>query len=147
MAQSNFTVDTKISDVIGDEAFDDWGRLIFPVNKNYCSGDTLGNLRLPWYNYINPAHTVEIVNYMKDKTLAGNQVFFDIYIEEEKAADPRKENAGLFFFRGNKNEKFAVTCAGGGWAYVGAMHDSFPLALELSKQGYKPLQSSIAPVH
>lgn len=136
LAQSNFTVDTKISDVIGDEAFGDWGRLIFPVNSGYYSGDTLGNLRLTWYNYINVAHTVEIVNYMKDQTLAGNQVFFDIYTEEEKAADPRKENTGLFFFRGNENEKFAVTCAGGGWAYVGAMHDSFPHALELSKRGY-----------
>ena len=26
--------------------------------------------------------------------------------------------------------------AGGGFAYVGAMHDSFPHALELSKKGY-----------
>lgn len=134
--RSNFTVDTKISDVIRDSAFGDWGRLIFPVNSGYYSGDTLGNLRLTWYNYINPAHTVEIVNYLKDQTLSGNQVFFDIYTEEEKAADPRKENTGLFFFKGNENEKFAVTCAGGGWAYVGAMHDSFPHALELSKQGY-----------
>ena len=33
-------------------------------------------------------------------------------------------------------EKFAVCNAGGGFAYVGAMQDSFPHALELSKQGY-----------
>ena len=26
--------------------------------------------------------------------------------------------------------------AGGGFAYVGALHDSFPQALELSKMGY-----------
>ena len=32
--------------------------------------------------------------------------------------------------------KFAVCNAGGGFAYVGAMHDSFPHALELSKKGY-----------
>ena len=79
---------------------------------------------------------MEIVNYFEDQTLQGNQVFYDIYTEEEKAADPRKADTGLFFFRGNENEKFAVTCAGGGWAYVGAMHDSFPHALELSKKGY-----------
>ena len=136
ISSSDFTIDTKIFDVINDEVFDDWGRLIFPVNNSYYSGDTLGNLRLTWYNYINPMHTVEIVNYFKKQTLRGNQVFFDIYTEEEKAADPRKADTGLFFFRGNKNEKFAVTCAGGGWKYVGAMHDSFPHALELSKKGY-----------
>jgi acetyl esterase/lipase len=42
----------------------------------------------------------------------------------------------LFFFKGNPGEKFAVLNAGGGFSYVGAMHDSFPHALELSKKGY-----------
>lgn len=131
-----YTADTKISDVINDPVFGDFGRLIFPVNSGYYSGDTLENLRLTWYNNINVAHTVEICNYLKNQTIAGNRVFYDIYTGEEKAADPRKENTGLFFFRGEKNAKFAVTCAGGGFAYVGAMHDSFPHALELSKRGY-----------
>ncbi len=54
----------------------------------------------------------------------------------EVMEDPGKENTGLFFFRGNPGEKFAVTNAGGGFAYVAAMHDSFPHALELSKKGY-----------
>ena len=121
---------------MSDEAFGNWGRLIFPVHSGYYSGDTLGNLSLTWYRNINAAHTVEICNYLKDQTLAGNQVFYDIYTAEEKAVDPRKAETGLFFFRGNENAKFAVTCAGGGWAYVGAMHDSFPHALELSKKGY-----------
>ena len=131
-----YTADTRISDVINDPVFGDFGRLIFPVNSGYYSGDTLENLRLTWYNNINVAHTVEICNYIKNQTIAGNRVFYDIYTDEEKAADPRKENTGLFFFRGEKNAKFAVTCAGGGFAYVGAMHDSFPHALELSKRGY-----------
>ena len=135
-AAEQYTADTKISDVINDPVFGDFGRLIFPVNSGYYSGDTLKNLRLTWYNNINVAHTVEICNYLKNQTIAGNRVFYDIYTDEEKAADPRKENTGLFFFRGEKNAKFAVTCAGGGFAYVGAMHDSFPHALELSKRGY-----------
>ena len=37
-----YTIDTKISDVINDPAFEDYGRLIFPVNSGYYSGDTLG---------------------------------------------------------------------------------------------------------
>jgi acetyl esterase/lipase len=45
-------------------------------------------------------------------------------------------NTGLFFFRGNSNAPFAICNAGGGFSYVGAMHDSFPHALELSKLGY-----------
>lgn len=132
----SFTVDTSISDVINDPVFENYGRLIFPVNTGYYSGNTLGELRLTWYNNIDPNKTVEIVNYMRIHAEAGDTIFYDIYTEEEKAADPAKEDTGLFFFKGNSGEKFAVCNASGGFAYVGAMHDSFPHALELSKQGY-----------
>ncbi|MGN0106898.1 MAG: alpha/beta hydrolase [Hominilimicola sp.] len=131
-----YTEDTKISDVISDKCFDDYGRLIFPVNSGYYSGDTLKNLRLTWYNYIDPNKTVEIANYLKKHAAGGETIFYDIYTEAEKAENPEKRNTGLFFFRGNPGEKFAVCNAGGGFAYVGAMHDSFPHALELSKKGY-----------
>ena len=42
----------------------------------------------------------------------------------------------MFFFKGTPGARFAVCNAGGGFAYVGAMQDSFPHALELSKKGY-----------
>lgn len=131
-----YTVNTKISDVIADPVFNNYGRLIFPVDEGYYSGDTLGDLSLTWYSYIDPDKTVEIVNCMKTHAVAGDTIFFDIYTDEEKAADPEKEDTDLFFFKGNPGEKFAICNAGGGFAYVGAMHDSFPHALELSKQGY-----------
>lgn len=108
-SQEDYTADTKISQVINDPVFGDYGRLIFPVDTGYYSGDTLGELDL---------------------------IFYDIYTDEEKAQDPEKEDTGLFFFRGEPGARFAVCNAGGGFAYVGAMQDSFPHALELSKQGY-----------
>lgn len=49
-----YTQDTEIFDVINDTAFGDYGRLIFPVNSSYYSGDTLGKLGLTWYNNIAP---------------------------------------------------------------------------------------------
>ena len=131
-----YTVDTKISDVINDPVFGNYGRLIFPANEGYYSGTTLKDLRLTWYSNIDPDKTVEIVNYMRDHAEVGKTIFYDIYTEEEKATDPAKEDTGLFFFKGESGAKFAVCNAGGGFAYVGAMHDSFPHALELSKQGY-----------
>ncbi len=131
-----YTAATTITEVMGNPSFGDYGRLIFPANAGYYSGDTLGELGLTWYSNIRPDKTVEIVNYMKDHAEAGETIFYDIYTDEEKAADPAKENTGLFFFKGTPGEKFAVLNAGGGFAYVGAMHDSFPHALELSKLGY-----------
>ncbi len=79
---------------------------------------------------------MEIANYLKNHAAEGDTVFYDIYTEEEKKADPAKEDTGLFFFKGNPGEKFSVCNAGGGFAYVAAMQDSFPHALELSKAGY-----------
>lgn len=131
-----FTVETAIEDVINYPSFGSWGRLIFPVDTGYYSGDTLGHLRLTWYSNIDPQKTVEIVNYMREHADNGDVIFYDIYTDEEKAADPDKADTGLFFFKGEPNAKFAVCNAGGGFAYVGAMHDSFPHALELSKMGY-----------
>ncbi|MDK2806803.1 MAG: hypothetical protein PWQ94_1967 [Thermoanaerobacterium sp.] len=79
---------------------------------------------------------MEIVNYLKKRAKSGDTIFYDIYSDEEKAQDPTKEDTGLFFFRGNKGAKTAIINAGGGFVYVGAMQDSFPHALELSKKGY-----------
>ena len=131
-----YTEDTLISDVISDPVFADYGRLIFPINPYYMSGSTLGDLGLTWYSGIRPEKTVEICNYLRAHAAAGEVIFYDIYTDAEKAADPDKEDTGLFFFKGNPGERFAVVNAGGGFAYVGAMHDSFPHALELSKKGY-----------
>lgn len=136
ISQGPFDIHTNIDDVISDPVFADYGRLLFPIDDGYYSGDTLGDLRLVWYNNIDPLKTVEIVNTLWQRAHDGETVFYDIYSAEEKAADPDKENTGLFFFRGNPGEKFAICNAGGGFAYVGAMQDSFPHALEISKQGY-----------
>ena len=132
---------SRIADVMNDPDFGDWGRLIFPANTSYWSGTTLEDLDLTWYNGIDPDKTVEIVNYFKAH---HDEVFIDIYTEAEKQADPEKRNTGLFFFRAQQSSPqggtggglpFAICNAGGGHVFVGAMHDSFPHALEISKQG------------
>lgn len=136
VTEADFTVATPIANVMADSAFGNFGRLLFPADDVYWSGDTLGDLRLTWYSHIDPDKTVEIVNTLKNNALAGETVFYDIYTDEEKAADPDKSDTGLFFFKGEAGKPFAICNAGGGFAYVGAMHDSFPHALELSKKGY-----------
>lgn len=130
--------ETKVRDVISQPVFEGYGRLIFPVDRPISDDMTLEDVGdiLIWYHDINPDKTVEIVNCLGEQAAKGNQVFYDIYTEEEKAADPWKEDTGLFLFRGEPGGRVAFCNAGGGFAYVGAMQDSFPHALELSKKGY-----------
>jgi acetyl esterase/lipase len=40
------------------------------------------------------------------------------------------------FFRGEPGAPFAIVCPGGGFSYVGSLHEGFPLALEISKKKY-----------
>lgn len=127
---------SRIADVMADLVFGSYGRLLFPVQRGYWSGETLEKLRLTYYNYIDSDETVTIVHYLHNQADNGKTIFYDIYTDEEKSHDPRKADTGLFFFRGNPGARFAVCNAGGAFAYVGAMHDSFPHAFELSKKGY-----------
>lgn len=131
-----FTRESRIEDVQNDPAFDGFGRLLFPTNTYYYSGDTLEELEFTYYSHIDPDETVEIVNTLRDRVEAGQTVFYDIYTEQEKKADPAKRDTGLFYFKGDPGEKFAICNAGGAFAFVGAMQDSFPHALELSEKGY-----------
>ena len=131
-----FTRESKIKDVKNAPMFGSYGRLLFPVEDAYYSGDTLEELQLTYCSHIDPDETVEIVNTLRERAADGQTVFYDIYTDEEKAAEPAKEDTGLFFFKGVPGEKFAICNAGGAFAYVGAMQDSFPHALELSQKGY-----------
>ena len=138
ISSNTFNLQSTVGEVKNDSSFNGYGELIFPVDINIPNNTTLEKVGdyYTWYNNINPNKTVEIVNYIKTQADSGNKIFYDIYTDEEKAKDPEKENTGLFFFKGKPNEKFAIVNAGGGFSYVGAMHDSFPHCLELSKKGY-----------
>lgn len=137
---SDFTVNSTVSEVISSPAFGDFGRLLFPVDKSVSGDMTLEDISsgsvYTWYNYIDPEKTAEILNRLKSDAENGEQIFYHIYSDEEIADDPTLADTGLFFFKGGKGEKFAVMNAGGGFVYVGAMQDSFPHALEVSKKGY-----------
>lgn len=63
-----YTVNTRINKVTTDPAFGGYGRLIFPADYGYCSGDALNDLGLVWYNYIVLDKTVEICDYMKTRS-------------------------------------------------------------------------------
>lgn len=142
MAQedSYFTQDSTVGEVIADPAFGDFGRLLFPVDRAVSEDASLYEVSSDdvyvWYSGIRPQKTVEIVNHLKARADAGEKIYFPIYSEEEIRQDASKADTGLFYFGGDPGEKFAIMNAGGGFMYVGAMHDSFPHALEVSKMGY-----------
>ena len=130
-----YTTKSKIRDIIADPAFNGYGRLLFPIQRNYMQGASLETMNLSWYTNIRPEDFAAVVNHLWERASAGETIFYDVYAEEEKLADPAKRDTGLFLFRGTPGGKVAILSAGGGFRYVGAMHDSFPHALALSRKG------------
>ncbi len=141
------TADTPVADVVADPAAGDWGRLMFPVTFATPRPDArLRDLDLPWYTHVDPRATVDVVTDLLGRARAGERVFIPLYSPEERAATEhlpegyRLEDVGLFVFPAQglpagERGPVAVVCAGGGFAYVAAMHDSFPHCLWLSRHG------------
>lgn len=142
-APAEVTADTLIFDVIGDPRLEGFGRLVFPMGFEEPTAEmTLADMPeiLPWYSEVHASTTIDVVNYLLDQSSAGQTVFYDIYTDAEKDADPSLADTGLFHFAAQGLKEggrapFAVVSAGGGFAYVAAMHDSFPHCLHLARAG------------
>jgi len=139
MSQHHLKASDSVRDVLEHPAFAGFSRLLLPNSRGRLDGDMplrgIGSL-LPYHSHIHVETTVQVLNFMIDEAAAGHTVFYDVYTAEQKALDAAKDETGLFFFRGRPGAPFAIVCPGGGFSYVGAIHEGFPLALELSKQGY-----------
>lgn len=143
LAASDITASTRIYDIIDHPLLAGYGRLLFPTTFDPpTEGMTLADLPacLPWYSEIHVETTVDVVRWLLDRRAVGETVFYDIYTDEERAADPTLRDTGLFCFRAQgvdpgERRPFSIISAGGGFAYVAAMHDSFPHALSLARAG------------
>ena len=73
-AKAAFTRESRIEDVKNDPVFGSYGRLLFPLDNYYYSGDTLENLQLTYYSHIDPDETVEIVNTLRERAADGQTI-------------------------------------------------------------------------
>lgn len=73
----DYTLNTKVTDVMNDPVFGDYGRLIFPVDRTISEDLELQDVGdiLVWYNNVNPDRTMEITNYLKDQAASGEDAY------------------------------------------------------------------------
>ncbi len=135
----HITTNDSVRRIVNHPAFKGFSRLILPRENDASHYDTpLSNVRslMPYHSHVDPYIVVAALNHMIDEVKEGKTVFYDIYTEQQKKEDPGKEHTGLFFYRGEPRAPFAIVCPGGGFSYVGSLHEGFPLALEISKKKY-----------
>ena len=133
------SANSSIRDILNHQAFSGFSRRMLPWDdRSYDENMPLAEIGslLAYHSLVNPETVVGSLNSMTDEVGKGRTVFYDIYTEAQKRADPTKEHTGLFFFRGKPGAPFAVIAPGGGFSYVGSVHEGFPYAVEIRSKGY-----------
>lgn len=137
--ERHLSVTSTVGEILNHPAFSGHARRILPWDDRpydeEMSLSEIGGL-LPYHSAVDTGTVLGGLNRMLDDVADGRQVFYDIYSEADKRSDPSKENTGLFFFRGSPGKPFAIVSPGGGFAYVGSIHEGFPYAVEINRQGY-----------
>ncbi len=135
---THLTADNYVRDIVNHPAFKGFGDLLLPWDDNSDYYNTrlvnVGSL-MPYHSNVRTDIVLSAVNHLIDEVDNSKTIFYN-YTEQQKKEDPDKRNTGLFFYRGNPNSPFAVVCPGGGFSYVGSLHEGFPLAFEISKKGF-----------
>ena len=129
----------RLGVLLDHPAFAGHSRLLLPWDGRDYDRDMplarIGSL-LPYHSHVVPSVVVAGLNRMVDDVSAGRTVFLDFHTAQQKRADPAKAHTGLFFFRGRPGAPFAVIAPGGGFSYVGSVHEGFPYALEINRRGF-----------
>jgi acetyl esterase/lipase len=138
LKHDHLTVDHRVLDIVKHPAFKGFGELMLPWADNTGYYDTpldrVGSL-MPYHSHVDAAVVVDALNHLIDEADAGKTIFYEFYTERQKQEDPTKRLTGLFFYRGRPGAPFAIVSPGGGFSYVGSLHEGFPLAREISKRG------------
>lgn len=132
------TTSNYVKDIVNHKAFDGFGELLLTRDNNSGYYNTpLSNMSslMPYHGHVRPDVSLGAVNYLIDEVNNGKTIFYDFYTEQQKQQDPAKKNTGIFFYRGKPGAPYAVVCPGGGFAYVGSLHEGFPLAKRISELG------------
>jgi acetyl esterase/lipase len=131
-------VESTIGDLLRHPAFAGFAHLILPWDDRAYDARMplarIGSL-LPYHSHVDPETVISALNRMIDEAAGGRVVFYRFYSEVERKAEPARGNSGLFFFRGRPGAPFAVVCPGGGFSYVGSVHEGFPHAAAISSKG------------
>lgn len=105
-----------------------------PVDRSQALG-SIGRL-LPYHSTVDPAEITRGLNRLIGEARRGTPVWQPIYTDAERSADPALEAAGLFFIPGERGAPFALIAPGGGFAYVGTVHEGLPYAVRIADAGY-----------
>ncbi|WP_428929451.1 alpha/beta hydrolase [Marinibacterium sp. SX1] len=128
-----------IADILTRPEFAGYARRLLPWADRAYDGDmpiTRMARLLPYHSEVRSDVVLAGLNRILAAQQSGVPVFRDIYTKTERNEVPSLNEAGLFFFPGQPGAPFALIAPGGGFSYVGSVHEGFPYAMALADQGF-----------
>lgn len=135
IANGTFTPQSTVGDVLDEPLFAPFARYLLPletVSRYRDLSDTdrkmpLSRLSrlLPYHTYIDVSEACGILNRLKARAKVDARIWIPL----------SHKDAGLFFYPGPKGAPFVLICAGGGFVYVGSIHEGFPYAEAMNRNG------------
>lgn len=135
MLHAPLTLAHTVGDITTHRAFQGFGDLLLPWDDNapyYATPLSKVGSLMPYHGHVQPPVVLAAVNHLIGEVNGGQTIFYSFYSAQQKQQDASKQPTGLFFFRGKPGAPFAIVCPGGGFSYVGSLHEGFPLAQHLS---------------
>ena len=131
-----FSPQSTVGDVLDDPLFAGFSRYLLPL-------ETLGNPHqmdaddrsmplwqldrlLPFHSHIDVGNACGVLNRMRARAQKKERIWVPL----------SSNDAGLFFFPGQKKAPFVLIAAGGGFVYVGSIHEGFPYAEAMNRHGF-----------
>lgn len=134
----HITWKSSVSYSMKHPAFAEYSDFILPWHNGIAS------VTVPWMTYYwmcmtsgwDTEDVVSGVNFVIDMEQNNQAFFYNYYSEEERAADPEKEETGILYIPGDADKPFAFVVPGGGFTSVAFTGEGFTAARELHKNGY-----------
>lgn len=131
-----FTPQSTIGDVLDEPLFAPFASYLLPLEllsptRRLGSKERaikLSNLShlLPYNTHIDVQEACSILNRLKQRSKSRQKIWIPL----------SHSDAGLLFYPCDKNAPFVLIAAGGGFAYVGSIHEGFPYAEAMNRHGF-----------
>ena len=135
IANGTFTPQSTVGDVLDEPLFEPFARYLLPLEtvsryRDLSETDRqmpLSRLSrlLPYHTHVDVSAACGILNRLKVRAKADDRIWIPLF----------HKDAGLFFYPGPKGAPFVLICAGGGFVYVGSIHEGFPYAEAMNRNG------------
>lgn len=129
MNETLLSIENTVADMLAQPDLAPFAAHLLPRSEDARLDLALADIAglMPWHTEIRPQIIVESLNRLIRDIRGGGKVFYSFGGEA---------HTGLFFMASKPDAPFALVCPGGGFRYIGLLHEGLPLAQVISEKGF-----------